>query len=196
MLITLAVIVGLASPRLASSLASRQRWNRATSVPELAEAAWDELRLGLRDLGVRWAASWTPRAVERRLLDDYEFDPERRAALGRLTDEIENGRYARPDDELGRTASERMDDVSMVVTAVSERLSGKTQWRARLWPESGLTTLAGLGTWFGSVADRAGGRASALGSRIRNTVGKNGDVHDGDGANPIGEREKVGSGRS
>jgi transglutaminase-like putative cysteine protease len=171
MLILLAVVIGLASPRLAASLASRRRWTRATSVSELAEAAWDDLRLGLGDLGVRWAAAWTPRAVQLRLIDDYHLEPDDSAAIGRLTTEIENARYAPPDDELGRTAKERSDDVNAVVSAVAATKSSQTRWQARLWPPSGLAALSGFGPWVNTTADRAGRQASALGSQVRDKVG-------------------------
>jgi transglutaminase-like putative cysteine protease len=180
MLIALVVVLGLASPKLAASLASRQRWNRATSVPALAEAAWDDLRLGLSDLGVQWAASWTPRAVQSRLSDDYELDPAVSAALARLTDEIENARYAPPDEELGRAADQRADDVSAVVSAVAGMLNSQIRWRARLWPQSGVTTLAGLSSWFNSATERAGRQAVTLGTQVRGKVGKP-DKGGGDG---------------
>lgn len=171
MLILLVVVIALASPRLAATLASRQRWNRATSLSALAEAAWDDLRLGLSDLGVRWAAAWTPRAVQRRLVDDYHLEPEVAAAVDRLTSEIENARYAPPSEELGRTALERSDDVRSVVAAVAATKSSSTRWQAILWPASGVATVSELGPWMNSTADRAGQRASALGSQVREKVG-------------------------
>ena len=186
-LVVLVAVLGLAAPRLAGSLASRQRWNRATSVPALAEASWDELRLGLSDLGVNWAAAWTPRAVEQRLLDDYEFDPEQTAALNRLTHEVENARYAPPDEELGRTAEERMADVSAVVAAVAAPLPSKVRWRARLWPPSGVSTLTGLMTWVNSATERAGRQASALSGRVRDKISRSdGGRGDGPGTGPGG----------
>ena len=172
MLIALVVLIGLASPRLAASLASRQRWNRATSMPALAEAAWDDLRLGLSDLGVRWAASWTPRAVERRLLDDYEFDQEQTAALNRLTHEIEDARYAPPSEELGRTAADRAADVAAVVSAVAAPLSGRARWQSRLWPQSGVATLAQAGPWVNTATERAGRQAVALSTKVTGKAGK------------------------
>jgi len=197
MVIALVVLLGLASPRLAASVASRRRWNRATSVPALAEAAWDDLRLGLSDLGVRWAAAWTPRAVERRLLDDYEFEPEQKAALNRLTHEIEDARYAPPNEELGRTAEERMADVAIVVSAAAAPLPGRVRWQARLWPQSGVTTLAGLGSWLNAVLERAGRQAVALSSRVRDKIGLAGPPGAGSGdgsAGPGGSDGSDGSG--
>jgi transglutaminase-like putative cysteine protease len=210
--IMLVILVGLALPRLAASLASRRRWNRATSMPALAEAAWDDLRLGLSDLGVRWAAAWTPQAVKRRLLDDYEFDPRLQAALDRLTDEIENARYAPPTEELGRTVGERSADVATVVSAVSDRLPSQTRWRARVWPQSGVARLISWGSWLNSGTERAGRWVTALADQIRTKVSKSEGTpddsagaadnwdragRDGAGRDSAGrdsEREKVGSG--
>ena len=144
----LVVLLALASPRMASSVATRRRWRRAGTAPGLAAAAWDDLRFGLSDLGVRWAASWTPRAVRQRLNDDYQLNPEQSAALDRLVEELEAAFYAPPSDAQGRPAAERRRDVALIVRAVAVQKSGQTRWRARLWPASGLTALAGLGAWL------------------------------------------------
>jgi transglutaminase-like putative cysteine protease len=200
MLVVLALVVALASPRLAASLASRRRWNRATSVPALAEAAWDDLRLSLSDPGVRWAASWTPRAVQRRLVDDYHLEPEPTAALGRLTDEIENARYAPPSTELGRTAQERASDVAAVTAAVFATLPGRTRWAARLWPQSGVEQMARIGSFVNAAVERVGRRISALVGRVQGMVGKGERSDEPAGAETEiydgRDREKVGSGRS
>lgn len=169
-LVVLAVLIGLSAPRAAATLASRRRWNRARTLPELAEAGWNDLRQELSDLGVRWAVSWTPRAVERRLIDDYAFDSHARPALERLTAEIENARYAPPSEELGRTAEERREDVATVVSTVASRLPDRTRWQARLWPRSGVERLAGLGPWMNLTADRAGRQATALGTQVKGRV--------------------------
>jgi transglutaminase-like putative cysteine protease len=218
LLVTLVVLMGLALPKAAAVVASRRRWSRATSVGALAEAAWIDLRLGLSDLGVQWAASWTPRALEKRLLDDYELDPEQAAALHRLTHEIENARYAPPDEDLGRSAQERTADVSAVLAAVSAPLSGRIRWQVKVWPSSGMATLAGLGSWLNLTSERAGRQAAALSTQVRGKVGhKSGrgdetggtgdggdwDGRGGPGGGPDdggsgggeGSKEKVGSGR-
>jgi transglutaminase-like putative cysteine protease len=181
-LILAIVVLALSAPRLTATLTSRRRWARASgSSPGLAEAAWNDLRLGLGDLGVRWAVSWTPRAVQQRLTDEYQLDDEASAALGRLAAEIENARYAPPDDspDLGRSAAERRHDVSVVVSAVSAPAPGRVRWQARLWPSSGVSRLSDVGPWMNSTADRAGHQVSALGTQVKDQV-----------------RDKVGSGRS
>jgi transglutaminase-like putative cysteine protease len=179
LLIVLAVVGVLASPRLAATVSSRRRWARATSATGQAEAAWDDLRLGLSDLGVRWAAAWTPRAVQRRLAgDDYRLEPDAVAALDRLVFEIEGARYAPPDGDPGRPAVERIQDVATVVSAVATTMPPRKQWLVRLWPPAGLATLARFGPLVNSLTDRAGRRATSLGSHLGSEL-----------------REKVGSGK-
>ena len=53
---------------------------RALTGTMRTEAAWDELRLRLSDAGVRWAVSWTPRALQRRLIGDLRSCPIRELA--------------------------------------------------------------------------------------------------------------------
>jgi transglutaminase-like putative cysteine protease len=167
----LVVLIALASPRLAASMATRRRWRGATTVPGLAAAAWDDLRLGLSDLGVRWAASWTPRAVRQRLNDDYQLNPDQSAALDRLVEELEEAFYAPPSDAHGRSAAERRHDGALVVGAVAVQKSSQTRWRARLWPTSGLSALSGLGTWVTAKFQRAQASDSEDGGKPREKTG-------------------------
>jgi hypothetical protein len=172
--ILLVVVLALSAPLLTSRLSSRRRWSRAGSAgttSALAEAAWADLRLKLSDLGVRWDPAWTPRVLEQQLVDEYEFTGEVLTALDRLAMEIETARYAPPNDDLGRTAAERSQDVATVVSDVSAMKSGRTKWQARLWPPSGVSILAELGPWMDSTADRAGQQASALGTQVKEKVG-------------------------
>jgi hypothetical protein len=179
--VVLVVLLALAAPRVTKASSSRRRWRRAEAAgtaSALAEAAWDDLRLGLSDLGVRWAASWTPRAVQQRLLDDYRLEPEVAVALSRLVLELENARYAPPGgataDHQGsdRGPGQRRHDVATIVAAVAAMKSGGTKWRARLWPTSGLASLGQLGPWVNATASRAGAQASNLGDQVREKVGK------------------------
>jgi hypothetical protein len=105
--------------------------------------------------------------VERRLLDDYQFDPAQMAALNRLTHEIEKARYAPPDEELGRSAEDRMADVAAVIAAVAEAKPAPVRRRAQLWPQSGMETLAGFGYSVNSAAERLGRRLGSLGPRVK-----------------------------
>ncbi|GAB3262859.1 DUF3488 and transglutaminase-like domain-containing protein [Kineosporia babensis] len=167
----LVLLLVLATPRTASALAARRRWKQAKTPPALAAAAWDDLRLGLSDIGVRWAASWTPRAVRQRLNDDYQLAPEQAEALDRLVAELEDALYAPPSDLDGRSAEERKQDVALIVGAVAVQKSSQTRWRARLWPASGLSALAGLGAWVTSKFQRGSGSSDDEDSAARAKVG-------------------------
>jgi transglutaminase-like putative cysteine protease len=185
LLVVLLLLSTLAGPRVAASVASRRRWRRAVTTADLAEAAWADLRLQLSDLGISWVASWTPRAAERRLRSDFALGSGSDAALARLALEIENARYAPPDEDLGRSMETRQADVAAVIAAVATGLSDRTRWRARFWPRSGVDTLAGLGSWINVATERAGRQASALGSQARGRVGRPGSGP-GSGSGPSG----------
>jgi transglutaminase-like putative cysteine protease len=168
------VLLG-AVPMVVELLVRRARWRRAgQSGPAVrAEAAWDELREQLEDLGVTWAASWTPRALQLRLISDHALPGSAQAALGRLVADLEHARYAPPDD-VGRGVPELRDDVAVVVHAVSQ--SGKiepwTRRRARWLPTSGLRVVSGALRRVDVAADEAGRKVSALGADVRRRVGR------------------------
>jgi transglutaminase-like putative cysteine protease len=169
--LVLVLLALAAAPKLTSSVSSRRRWSAARSSPALAEAAWEDLRRGLGDLGVTWVTAWTPRAAQHRLVADHDLPPDAAAALGRLAGEVEDARYAPPSEDLGRPAGERQDDVSTVLAAVARRLSRPRRWLARLWPPSGITAIGAVGSWVSSRADRAGEQVSGLGHSVRDKVG-------------------------
>jgi len=174
LILLLVLLIAATVPRLASTIASRRRWRRARTPAGLAAAAWDDLRFRLSDLGVRWAASWTPRAVRQRLVDDYELAPDQIAALDRLVAEVEDAFYAPPTGQAARSAAERRDDVGLVVGAVAGRKPARTRRRAQLWPGSGLHALAGLWRWAVARFGRS-------------------DDEDGDGPPPTRPRDRTGS---
>jgi hypothetical protein len=124
------------------------RWRRVTRRPpgDRVEAAWDELRERLEDLGVRWAASWTPRALQTRLVADHTVNDTARAALGRLVADTELVRYAMPATtvpEIRRVADLR-GDVDAIVQTVAASVPERTRRRARLFPSSGLRALRSM----------------------------------------------------
>jgi transglutaminase-like putative cysteine protease len=138
-MVTLALL-GLAVPRLATELARRRRWHRAVTGAQRAEAAWEELRLSLQDLGVRWAASWTPRALQLRLVRERGLDPAQEAAMARLVADLERARYAPPGTQV-RPAAELRTDVRAVVAGVAASVDAGPRRRALLLPASGLALL-------------------------------------------------------
>lgn len=161
----LVLLLLLAAPRTAAMLARRARWRRADGRTARAEAAWDELRDGLHDLGVAWAASWTPRGVLRRLSAEYELDGESRAALSRLVGEVESARYAAPGGEGPQPAQARAD-VAQVCAAVAARVPTAARRRAMWMPASGVAAVTGVARRVDVAADQAGRRAANLRPRL------------------------------
>ena len=162
-------------PMLAAAGTRRRRWRKAAGQAGRAEAAWDELRQRLSDLGVRWAASWTPRALQARLADDYRLEGAERAALTRLVTDLETARYARPNgagpNGGGRTAAELARDVRAIAGGVALAVSGRTRRRARLLPQSGIAAITGFGRRVDVAADDAGRRLASAGESVRRLVG-------------------------
>lgn len=149
----LGVLLLVAAVPLTASLAARRiRWARVHSGTQAAEAAWDELRERLDDLGVRWARSWTPRALAHRLGVDHDLAESDRAALTRLSGDLEGSRYAPPGQDPGRDPETVRSDVDAVVRAVAAGRDPGVQRRARWFPRSGLTALGRV------VTGQAGGR--------------------------------------
>ncbi len=163
------VLVGLV-PLAAATLARRRRWGRASTAQARAEAAWDELRERLSDLGVRWASSWTPRALQRRLASDHGLGGSERAALARLVGDLESARYM-PPGAPGRSADELGEDVRTVADGVAASLPAGLRRRARWFPRTGVAVLSGLARNVDVAADEAGRRAAEFGEHVRQSVG-------------------------
>lgn len=157
-------------PLAAAVVVRRRRWSRAGTAQARAEAAWDDLRERLADLGVRWAASWTPRALRRRLTAEHALDGAQDAALGRLVAALEEARYM-PPGAPGRDVEELAADVRVVVDGVAAGVPGAVRRRARWLPSSGVGALSRLVRSADAAADEAGRRAAALGEQVRATVG-------------------------
>jgi len=164
------VLLLLAVPRLTRDVSRHRRWRRANGPVQRAEAAWDDLRIFLQDLGIRWAASWTPRALALRLVRERGLDPARQEAMSRLVADLESARYGPPGSPV-RSAAELRADVRSVVSGVAASVTGRTRRRASLFPPSGLATLAGLVREVDVATEEAGRRASSLGSQLRRSVG-------------------------
>ena len=164
------VVLLLALPRLTVQLRRARRWRRASSPVQRAEVAWEELRLSLLDLGVGWAASWTPRALQLRLVRERGLDIERAAAMARLVADLEQARYAPPGSPVRESEQLRVD-VRSVVAGVAASVSPWTRRRALLFPPSGLTALIAMVRRVDVAAEEASRRASTLGSQLRRSVG-------------------------
>jgi transglutaminase-like putative cysteine protease len=173
-----ALLAVLALVPLALSRGARaRRWRRARRTPagQRVEAAWDDLRERLEDLGVRWASSWTPRALQIRLAGDHCLAGSERAALGRLVADVEQVRYAQPGPPV-RSAAQLRADVDLVVAGVirSPAVPAWTRRRARWVPLSGWRTLTGAARHVDAVADEAGRRMGSVSSSVRRLAGRTG----------------------
>jgi transglutaminase-like putative cysteine protease len=157
-------------PLAAATIVRRRRWGRARTAVARAEAAWEDLRERLADLGVRWASSWTPRALQRRLVEDHALGGSPQAALGRLVTALEEARYM-PPSAPGPDVDELDGDVRTVADGVAATLSRRARRRARWLPSTGVAALRGIARDVDAAADEAGRRAAALGAQVRETVG-------------------------
>ena len=158
-------------PLAAAGVTRRRRWRRAVSQAEQAEAAWDELRQRLGDLGARWAAAWTPRALAGRVVQDHALGGTERAALGRLVSDLESARYARPSTAGGRPSGELRSDLRIIADGVSANSDRAARRRARWLPTSGVDALVAMARRVDVAADQAGRRVNDLGVQARRKVG-------------------------
>lgn len=169
----LAGFVGLGllacAPAAARRMVRRHRWARAGSAEGRAHVAWSELRDDVRDLGLPWWPSETPRAVARRLSRECTLGPAETQTLYRITTAAERARYART-PASGKTL--RADS-----HAARKALARSAGWPRRLrrlfLPASTLRiprqlaiwTADGL-NWLDSAASRAAtGLTEVLGAR-------------------------------
>jgi transglutaminase-like putative cysteine protease len=164
------VVLALAAPRLAADLTRRRRWRLATTPVQQAEAAWEALRLSLQDLGIDWAASWTPRALQLRLVRERGLDPAQEAAMARLVGDLERARYAPPGAPT-RSVDALHRDIHAVVAGVRTAVAAGTRRRAAFFPASGLASIVGVARNVDAATNaasrQAAARASSLGSRLR-----------------------------
>ncbi|MEV5411717.1 DUF3488 and transglutaminase-like domain-containing protein [Thermopolyspora sp. NPDC052614] len=130
-------VAGSAASASAGAVAAGGRGGGWSAV----HAAWAELCDVLYDLGMARQASESPRALARRLTEQYELEPEAAAAVHRIARAEERLRYARTP---GREAPRR-DDIRRVRRALAATVSRRRRVRAVLAPPSTLRRIRGLG---------------------------------------------------
>ncbi|MEW9548657.1 transglutaminaseTgpA domain-containing protein [Nonomuraea sp. NPDC050783] len=113
---------------------------RADRHPSVA-AVWAELDDVLYDYGLARQSSETPRALARRLVQQYEFDAEAAAALSAIAATVERVLFARDPGRVGPLRKE----LRTVRQALAATVSRGRRIRAVLMPPSTLRRLRGLG---------------------------------------------------
>jgi transglutaminase-like putative cysteine protease len=193
LILVVLLLAGLASsPWLTSRVSSARRWSAASTPAARAEAAWEELRLGLQDLGATWAWTWTPRGVHQRLAAEYDLGEAGASALARLVAGIEAARYAPPgtafEDEgpvlsvdltesesAGRSPGGLRDDVQTVLARVATAIPRGRRWRARWAPPSAGAALTSLL----SPRRGSGPDAESMAASGTDTIGSESREHSG-----------------
>ncbi|MGW0482337.1 transglutaminase family protein [Nonomuraea sp. NPDC003214] len=104
-------------------------------------AAWAELDDALCDYGMARGASETPRALARRLTEQYEFDAEAAASIAAIASTVERVLYAREPGEIAPMGK----DLRRVRQALAATVSRARRVRAVLMPPSTMRRLRGLG---------------------------------------------------
>jgi transglutaminase-like putative cysteine protease len=151
----------LAVPGLARVVVRRRRWARAETPASAAHAAWAELHASVRDLGIDWSASETPRAVARALARGLEGDPSAATAVRRLGAAEERARYARwTEDSTGPTAEQLRPDTVEVAAALRAQASRRARLRAMVLPRSVIA--AGFHATTALIADALDGVDAVL----------------------------------
>ncbi|SNS12383.1 Transglutaminase-like superfamily protein [Streptosporangium subroseum] len=104
-------------------------------------AAWSELDDALCDYGMSRQASESPRALARRLAEQYEFDAEATAAVTRIATVVERMLYARTPGEIGSLRA----DLHRVRRALAATVTRGRRIRAVLLPTSTLLRMRAMG---------------------------------------------------
>ncbi|GAA4184970.1 DUF3488 and transglutaminase-like domain-containing protein [Streptosporangium oxazolinicum] len=104
-------------------------------------AAWAELDDALCDYGMSRQASESPRALARRLAEQYVFEPEAAAALARIASAVERMLYARTPGEIGTLR----EDMRSVRRALAATVTRGRRIRAVLLPPSTLLRMRAMG---------------------------------------------------
>lgn len=115
---------------------------RATlgSSPPVA-AAWAELDDVLCDYGMARQSSETPRALSRRLIEQYEFDAESAASIAAISSAVERTLFAREPGEIGSLKK----DLRRVRRALASAVTRGRRIRALLLPPSTLLRIRRMG---------------------------------------------------
>ncbi len=131
-LLLLLVPLVIVLPGLVRQSIGRSRLRTTGDSARAAEAAWVELRDRIRDLGLAWTGSLTPRARARFVEPLLDGDPDATEALDRLALTVERARYARTAAAEATPGS----DAQTVLDAIARGVPRSRRVRAWLWPTS------------------------------------------------------------
>ncbi|GAA3208290.1 transglutaminase family protein [Nonomuraea helvata] len=132
--------VSAPADELTSAMVSDASRRHPSVAPSVA-AAWAELDDVLYDYGMARQTSETPRALARRLAQQYEFDAESAAAVAAIASAVERVLFARDPGEIGPMRK----DLRKVRQALAATVSRGRRVRAVLLPPSTLRRLRAVG---------------------------------------------------
>jgi transglutaminase-like putative cysteine protease len=168
------IVLLAAAPVLARAVIRRRRWWRAGSVEDdgdtaprdgaLADAAWRELRDDLTDYRADYLPSESPRALARRVTEEFELLAGAAGALGRVTMAAERARYS----ALPASGATLRRDSATVRRAIAASLPRRKRWLARVFPASVMTpALFALGQVTDVFGRIGSGRTKTVTGRLR-----------------------------
>ncbi|KAB8188298.1 DUF4129 domain-containing protein [Nonomuraea phyllanthi] len=137
---TLGWKVSAPADELTAAMVSEGAGRHPAVAPSVA-AAWAELDDVLYDYGMARETSETPRALARRLTQQYEFDADSAAALTAIASAVERVLFARDPGRIGPLRK----DLRKVRQALAATVSRGRRVRAVLLPPSTLRRLRGMG---------------------------------------------------
>lgn len=152
------------APAVARGVVRRRRWARARGPKSRAHAGWAELHDDVRDLGLAWWASESPRATARRLSRDCALGSADAEALRRIATAEERARYARTPAD----GTSLRTDSHAVRKALARSLARPHRVRSVLLPASTLQLPRRLGIWFADGLNWL----DSLGARVRGMFGE------------------------
>ncbi|MGI4894697.1 MAG: transglutaminaseTgpA domain-containing protein [Janthinobacterium lividum] len=155
----LLLVVVLLGPTVSAAVLRRRRWASVADAPSSAEAAWTEVEDRVRDLGVGWPLSATPRSRVASLREAVGEAGAARDDLDTMLRDVESARFGagsrgtgaahsasrtavlqRPltGRQSGRVVRAQVDTVVDAVAATRPRW---VRWRAKLLPLTGVRAM-------------------------------------------------------
>lgn len=148
-LLFLATLLLASLPALTRHVVRRRRWRNAVSPAEQVSAAWADLHDTLRDFGVSWHDSDSPRRGAARVAVTAPLTRHAAGAISRIAGATERLRYA---TDLGDVGDLRAD-VAAVHASLAAGSSRRRRARARLLPRSTRSVASAIAERLADVLD-------------------------------------------